>query len=405
MIDCAAVRADFPLLGSTVNGRPLVYLDNAATTQKPRAVLGALQDFYSRSNSNVHRGAHYLADQANQAYEGARHAVARFINSPHEQQVILTHGTTDAINMVARSFADHGLETGDNIVITEMEHHSNLLPWRHVCEMRGAELRVVPFADDGGLRLDLMQEMIGPRTRLVAVCHVSNVLGSVNPIRPIADLAHAEGVPILVDAAQSTPHLPIDVQHLDCDFLAFSGHKVYADTGIGVLYGKDDSLARLQPSQFGGGMVDSVGDFEVTLAQPPFRFEAGTPHVAGAVSLHAAIDYIHSRDFTAIQQHERELTEYAMQRLNELPDIRLYGTTGDRCGVISFNLGDCSAYDTAMILDKLGVAVRSGTHCAQPVMKHFGISGAVRASLAMYNTRNDIDGLVRGLEQAADLLL
>ncbi len=402
-LDVVAVRADFPILDRRVHGRPLVYLDNAATTHKPRAVLDCVQSFYRESNSSVHRGVHQLSEQASAAYEAARARVQRFINAREAAEVVFTHGATEAINLVADGLAE--TLTGDHdVIVTEMEHHSNLLPWQVLCRRTGARLHVVPFREDGTLELDAFAGLLTDRTRLVALTHVSNVLGVVNPVREVVALAHARDVPVLVDGAQSVPHLPVDVQALDCDFLACSGHKMYAETGIGVLYGKREWLERLTPGRVGGGMVQSVRTHDATYADLPLRFEAGTPNIAGALSLAAAIDYLDALGLDAVAAHERRLMEQAVAQLTEIAGVRLYGPRVDRCGALSFNIAEAGGYDVALILDKLGVAVRSGTHCAEPLLRRYGTAGAVRASFAVYNSTEEVDRFAEGVAKARSML-
>jgi cysteine desulfurase/selenocysteine lyase len=405
MIDITAIRSDFPILASTVHGKPLVYLDNAATTQKPRAVLKRLLAFYSESNAGVHRGIHHLSELASQSYEAARESVREFVHARDAREVVFTHSTTDAINMVARCFGEQWVKAEDEIVVTEMEHHSNLVPWQALCEQRGAKLKVVPFNDDGSLQTDAFESYLTENTRLVALSYVSNVLGVVNPVRELIRIAHAHDVPVLVDAAQAVQHMAVDVQDLDCDFLAFSGHKMYAETGVGVLYGKEKWLERMPPCRYGGGMIGSVDTHRSTFADPPFKFEAGTPNIAGAITLEAAINFIDAIGMKAIQQHEQELMNHAMESLSTLDAVSIYGTAAEKCGALSFNLDGASAFDAAMILDRLGVAVRSGTHCAELVMRHYGIAGAVRASFALYNTIEEVDTLVEGVRKAQTMLL
>jgi cysteine desulfurase/selenocysteine lyase len=404
MFDVDAVRSAFPILGTPVGGKPLVYLDNAATTQKPRAVLDRLLAFYTQCNGNVHRGAHRLSREASDAYEVARETVRRFIHARDVGEIVFTHGTTDAINMLADCFGVEQLEPGDEIIVTEMEHHSNLLPWQKLCARRGARLQVLPFADDGALRADLLADLLTDRTRLVALSYVSNVLGRVNPVREVVATAHARDVPVLVDAAQAVPHLPLNVQALDCDFLAFSGHKMYAATGIGVLYGKTAWLERLPPRRYGGGMVDAVDWQATTFAELPFKFEAGTPNIGGAVSLAAAIEYLATIGFDAIEQHEQAVMHHAMERLAALSGVHIYGHGSNKRGAVSFNLEGVDAYDVAQILDQLSIAIRSGTHCAAPVMKHYGVRHSLRASFALYNTIEEVDRLIDGLRKAQTML-
>jgi cysteine desulfurase/selenocysteine lyase len=403
MLNSAAIRADFPALANTVHGRPLVYLDNAATAHKPRPVLERLVAFYTTTNGNVHRGVHYLSERASADYEAARETVRRFLNAREAREVVFTHGTTDALNLLAGCFEEL-LHSGDEMVVTEMEHHSNLVPWQLLCARRGATLKYLPFDDDGLLQIEALPALLTNRTRLVAVSHVSNVLGIVNPVAELIAAAHDHHVPVLVDAAQSAPHRSLDVQTMDCDFLVFSGHKLYAATGIGVLYGKHEWLQRLAPSRYGGGMIDTVNRHNTTFADPPHKFEAGTPNVAAALSLASAIDYITQLDFAEIQAHEQELLRCALERLAALDGIRIYGTAEPKCGVLSFNLEGIDPYDAALILDKLGIAVRSGSHCAETVMQHYGVGGMLRASFALYNTLEEVDHLVEGLRRARALL-
>lgn len=411
--DVASVREQFPIIAGGSDGRPddrsdggpLVYLDNAATTHKPRAVLDSVLDFYTRSNGNVHRGVHRLSERASEAYEKARETVRTFINAADAREVIFTHGATESINMVTRMLGEQRVGPGDRIVATQMEHHSNLVPWQMLCRRTGASLDVLPFDGDGALRIEALEPMLTKGTKLLAITHVSNVLGTVNPVKDIVRIAHGHGVPVLVDAAQSVQHLPLDAQDLDCDFLAFSGHKMYAETGIGVLYGKMERLDQMPPCQYGGGMIDSVDLRESRFAEPPYRFEAGTPNIAGAVSLGAAVRFIESLGRNAIAAHERHLMRYAADALAEIDGLHVYGTTPNRCGAISFNIDGLGAFDVTTLLDQLGVAVRSGTHCAEPVMKRFGVRAAIRASFAAYNTTDDIDALVEGLDKARRMLL
>ena len=403
-IDIPAIRADFPILAREVRGRPLVYLDNAATTHKPRSVLEEVLAFYRDLNSNVHRGAHSLSEQASDRYEAARETVRRFIGAADACEVVFTHGTTDAINLLAASLGEQQVGVGDEIVVTEMEHHSNLVPWQKLCARIGATLKIVPFDEDGSLRTEMLESRLTERTRLFALTHVSNVLGTVNPVKELVRLAHARDIPVLVDAAQSVPRFPVDVGDLGCDFLVFSGHKMYAETGIGVLYGGAEWLRRLPAGRYGGGMVATVDWERTTEADLPFKFEAGTPNVAGAVSLDAAIRYLNAIGMEAVAEHERQLMRYAMRRFTELDGVRVYGETAGKCGAVSFNLDGAGAYDVALILDTLGIAVRSGTHCAQPIMRHYGVNTAVRASFALYNTTEEIDALIDGVKRARAML-
>ena len=404
MLDVATIRAAFPILETKVDGRPLVYFDNSATSQKPRSVIDAVTRAYLQGNSNIHRGVHRLGAAASSGYENARRTVQRFIGALEEEEVIFTRGATEGINLVAASCAGTFIGRGDEILVTEMEHHSNIVPWQMACARSGAVLRVLPFHDDGTLALDVLEGMIGQRTKMVAVSHVSNVLGTVNPVKEICGICHEHGVPVLVDAAQSIPHMPVDVGEIGCDFLVFSGHKIHAETGIGVLYGRREWLERMPPYQGGGGMVSNVKMEHTTYAPPPLRFEAGTPNYVGAMSLAAAIDYVSSIRMEDIMRHEEELNRHMLQRLGAWDDITLYGRARDRCPIFSFNLQGVHAYDAGQILDRMGIAVRTGTHCAEPVMDHYGITGTVRASLAFYNTVEEIDLFFAALETARDLL-
>jgi len=398
-LDVARLRADFPILAERVNGRPLVYLDNAATTQKPRAVLDALAMYYEHDNANVHRGVHTLSQRATDAYEAARANVARFVNARMPEEIVYTRGTTDGINLVAQSFARPRLAPGDEILISAMEHHSNIVPWQLVCGQTGARLRVAPVNDAGELVLDAYAAMLGPRTKLVAITHVSNALGSITPIRQIIALAHAANVPVLVDGAQAIAHLPVDVQALDCDFYAFSGHKIFGPTGIGVLYGKAAHFEAMPPYQGGGDMIRSVTFEKTEYNDIPYKFEAGTPNIAGAVGLGAALDYVRHAGIEAIDAHERELLADATERVMRIPGVRIIGTAKDKAGILSFTLDGVHAHDVGTILDHEGVAIRAGHHCAMPVMTQFGVAGTARASFALYNTREEVDALVAGIER------
>jgi len=400
-LDVARVRADFPALHQQVNGRPLVYLDNAATTQKPQAVLDALLGFYSRDCANVHRGVHALSQRATDAYEGARETVARFLNA-RPREIVFMRGTTEAINLVAYSYGSR-LSPGDEILITELEHHSNIVPWQMLAERTGARLRVAPIDDRGEIILEEFQRLLGPRTRIVAVAHVSNALGTVNPVEEICRLAHTYGARVLVDGAQAVPHLAVDVRALDCDFYAFSGHKIYGPTGIGVLFGRWELLEAMPPYQGGGDMIRSV-TFEKTLYNdPPYRFEAGTPHIAGAIGLAAAIEYVTRLGLEEIRRHEQQLLEAATRALEEIPGVRIVGTAAHKAAVVSFVLDGVHPHDVATVLDHEGVAVRAGHHCAQPLMERFGLPATTRASFALYNTLEEVDALARAVRRAREL--
>lgn len=398
-IDIQRIREDFPILKKEIYGRPLVYLDNAATTQKPSCVVEMIEKGYYDCNANIHRGVHFLSQQATEAHESARKVVQRFINAEHPHEVIFTRGTTEAINLVAHSFGLGLCKEGDEIIVSQMEHHSNIVPWQLIREIRGIKLRVVPFDEKGVLLTDEYRKLFSEKTKMVAITHVSNALGTVNPIRHLVEIAHSHGVPVLVDGAQSVPHCKIDVQDLDVDFLAFSGHKIYGPTGIGVLYGKEKWLEKLPPYQGGGEMIKKVTFEKTTYNELPFKFEAGTPDYIGSTALAAALDYVSEIGMENIAAHEKELLSYATLRMREVDGLRFVGESPEKSGLISFLLGNIHPYDTGSILDKLGVAVRTGHHCAEPVMDAFGIEGTVRASFAIYNTKEEVDVLIAGLER------
>jgi cysteine desulfurase / selenocysteine lyase len=401
--DPELARADFPILKQKVRGRPLVYLDSAATSQKPKCVIDAVSNFYGISNANVHRGIHALSESATEQFELAREKVRRFINAPRVEDVVFVRGTTEAINLVAQSFGRTRLRSGDEILISAMEHHSNIVPWQLLCESTGAVLRVAPMNDAGELLVDEFEFMLGPKTRLVALAHVSNALGTINPVRQLIGIAHARGVPVLLDGAQAVPHLKVDVKALDCDFYAFSGHKMFGPMGIGALFGKAEWLESMPPYQGGGDMILSV-TFEKTLYnRVPYKFEAGTPDVAGAVGLASAIDYLTGLGIEQIANYEHQLLDYATRALSAVPGVKLVGTARQKASVISFLMDDVHPHDIGTILDQEGIAVRTGHHCAQPVMRQFGVDATVRASLALYNTQKDIDQLVAGLEKVKEV--
>jgi cysteine desulfurase/selenocysteine lyase len=400
-LDVGRVRADFPILSETVrDGRPLVYLDNAATSQKPRQVIAAISRFYTSENANIHRGLHYLSERATTAYDAAREKVARFLGAGSPSEIVFTSGTTEAINLVAQSWGRCNLRPGDEVLVTGMEHHANLVPWQLVCEQTGATFRAVPITDRGELDLDAFDRLLTDRTRLFAVGHVSNALGTVNPVRELAARARARGAVVLVDGAQSAPHMAVDVSELDCDFFACSGHKLYGPTGIGVLYGRKAILDRMPPWQTGGDMIERVTLERTTWAEPPARFEAGTPPIAEVIGLAAAIDYVESVGLGAIGTWEGELLARATELIGALPGVRLVGTARQKAAVLSFVLEGIHPHDVGTVLDDGGVAVRAGHHCAQPVMQRFGIPATVRASFAFYNTTDEIEVLVRGVERA-----
>ena len=424
MYDINQIRMDFPILSREVYHKPLVYLDNAATTQKPLCVLDAMRDEYLNVNANVHRGVHYLSQQATDLHEAAREKVRGFINASKTEEIVFTRGTTEAINLVASSFCDSKMKEGDEVIVTEMEHHSNIVSWQLQAMKRGIVVKHLPITDDGLLCLDQLESLISDKTKLISVAHVSNVLGTVNPVEEIIRIAHSHGIPVLVDGAQSAPHFKVDVQAMDCDFFAFSGHKMYGPTGIGVLYGKEEWLEKLPPYQGGGEMIDKVTWERTTFERLPFKFEAGTPDFVATHGLAKAIEYINSLGFEAIQQHEQELTRYCMEQLQTIDGIKIYGPQnncqlssvrsaegrlqGKNCqfpkdAVVSFNVGDIHHLDLGTLLDRLGIAVRTGHHCAQPLMDRLGISGTVRASFALYNTKEEIDALVTGIRRVAQM--
>jgi cysteine desulfurase/selenocysteine lyase len=396
-LDVSRIREDFPILRQRVRGKPLVYLDNAATSQKPQVVIDAVTRFYAEENANIHRGVHYLSERATVAYDEVREKVARFINARTSKEVIFTRGTTEGINLVAQSYGRSVLRPGDDIVITAMEHHSNIVPWQLLCEQTGAVLRAAPISDAGELDLEAFQQLLGDRTRLVAVVHLSNALGTINPIRKLVALAHARGIPVLVDGAQSAPHLRVDVRELDCDFFAFSGHKIFGPTGVGVLYGKEALLERMPPYQGGGDMIATVTLERSTWAPLPAKFEAGTPMIAQVMGLGAAIDYVQGVGMEAISAWEQQLLTYATQRVTGIEGLRLIGTARDKASVLAFVLDGVHPHDIGTILDDEGVAIRAGHHCAQPVMQRFGVPATARASFAFYNTVAEVDALADGL--------
>jgi len=403
--DVAAVRAQFPTLQRTVHGdKPLVYLDNAATSQKPDMVIDRIRAYYAEENSNVHRGVHRLSQVATDAYEGAREKIARFINAAHTHEVIFTRGTTEGINLVAYSLGASHLSAGDEIIVSEMEHHSNIVPWQMLCERIGAKLRVIPVSDAGELDYDAYTDMLGEHTGLVAIGHISNALGTINPVQQMIADAHAVGALALIDGAQSTQHTRVDVQALDCDFLCFSGHKMFGPTGIGVLYGKEDLLNDMPPFQGGGDMIDRVSFDGTTYDALPHKFEAGTPHIEGAIGLGAAVDFLEGLNMDAVQAHEADLLAYATEQLQTIDGLRIIGTAQEKASVISFLLGDAHPYDVGTLLDQMGIAVRTGHHCTEPLMDRYGIPGTVRASFALYNTRDDVDRLVQALQRIQPLL-
>lgn len=403
MYDINKVREDFPILSRKVYDRPLVYLDNAATTQKPLCVLDAMREEYLNVNANVHRGVHYLSQQATDLHEAAREKVRAFIGAAKTEEIVFTRGTTEAINLVASSFCEEMMKEGDEVIVTDMEHHSNIVPWQLQANRRGIVVRHLPFDEKGDLCLDQLEQMINERTKLVSMAHVSNVLGTVNDVKHVTTIAHKYGIPVLVDGAQSTPHFHVDVKELDCDFFAFSGHKMYGPTGIGVLYGKEEWLERLPPYQGGGEMIDKVSWEQTTFERLPFKFEAGTPDYVATHGLATAIDYISALGLDQIATHEQMLTHYCMEQMSKIDDMRLFGTSAHKDAVVSFLVGNIHHLDMGTLLDRLGIAVRTGHHCAQPLMTRLGISGTVRASFALYNTKEEIDILVNGIRRVSQM--
>jgi len=403
IFDVYQVRADFPILEQRVNGYPLVYLDNGATSQKPRSVIDAIVNYYTTENSNVHRGVHTLSQQATEDYEGARAKIRRFINAGDDREIIFTRNTTEGINLVAHSYARQNVGPGDDIIVSNMEHHSNIVPWQMVCEEKGANLRVVPIDDTGELVMDEYEKMLSPRTKLVSITHVSNALGTILPAAEIVRMAHDHGAPVLLDGAQAVPHMPVDMQELDCDFYVFSGHKLFGPTGIGILYGKAEYLEAMPPFMGGGDMIKSV-TFEKTIYNDlPYKFEAGTPDIAGAIGLGAAVDYVTNLGFESITAHEDELLRYCTQALSSIAGVKLVGTAPHKAGILSFVMDKAHPHDIGTILDEQGIAVRTGHHCAQPVMQRFQIPATARASLAFYNTKEDIDALVKGIDRVLEV--
>lgn len=397
------IRQDFPILQRDVYGRPLVYLDNAATTQKPRSVVEAISNEYYSTNANVHRGVHFLSQKATDLHEAARERVRQFINARSTAEVLFTRGTTESLNLVASSFGEAFLKEGDEVIVSVMEHHSDIVPWQLLRERKGIVIRVIPMDDSGRLDLEAYERLFSERTRLVCVAHVSNVLGTVNPVKQMAATAHAHGAYMLVDGAQSIPHFKVDVQDLDCDFLTFSGHKIYGPTGIGVLYGRESLLEKMPPYQGGGEMIARVTFEHTTYERLPYKFEAGTPDYVGTHALAAAIDYVEALGMDEIAAHERRLTQYAMERLGAIKDMHLYGTAPDKDAVVAFNVGNIHPLDLGTLLDRLGIAIRTGHHCAQPLMQRCGVEGMARASFALYNTMDEIDKLAEGIERVSKM--
>ena len=403
MYDINKIREDFPILSRKIYNRPLVYLDNGATTQKPRCVVEAMVDEYYNVNANVHRGVHFLSQQATDLHEASRETVRAFINARSTNEILFTRGTTESINLLAFSFGEAFIHEGDEIIVSTMEHHSNIVPWQMMCERKGAKLRVIPMFDNGELDMDAYKRLFSKTTRLVCCAHVSNVLGTVNPVKDIITIAHEHNVPVLIDGAQSTPHFKVDMQELDCDFFAFSGHKIYGPTGVGVLYGREDWLDKLPPYQGGGEMIKNVSFEKTTYNELPYKFEAGTPDYVATHALAKALDYVSALGMDNIYAHEQELTRYAMERMSQIDGMRFIGTPSHKDAVISFLVGNIHHLDMGTLLDRLGIAVRTGHHCAEPLMRRLGIEGTVRASFGLYNTKEEVDALVAGIERVAQM--
>jgi cysteine desulfurase/selenocysteine lyase len=403
-VGIATCRHHFPLLHESVNGKPLIYLDNAATSQKPQVVIDATMKYYQSENSNIHRGVHYLSEKATQAYEKVRETVRVFLNAAGTEEIIFVRGTTEGINLVAQTYGRLHVKEGDEVVISALEHHSNIVPWQFLCEEKGARLRVIPMNDRGELLLDEYEKLLTSRTRIIAVSHVSNSLGTINPVKQMIATAHRRGIPVLVDGAQAVPHMKVDVRDLDCDFYTFSSHKVFGPTGVGILYGKKHLLGSMPPYQGGGDMIKSVTFEKTTYNDLPFKFEAGTPNIAGAIGLGAAIEYVNKLDLKAIGEYEHELLAYATEKLQQIPGVRIIGTAGDKAAVISFVVEGIHPHDVGTILDDEGIAIRTGHHCAQPVMQRFGVAATARASFAFYNTKEEVDALVKGIHKVKEIL-
>lgn len=403
MYDINKVREDFPILSRQIYGKPLVYFDNGATTQKPLCVLDAMRNEYLNVNANVHRGVHYLSQQATDLHEAARETVRKFINAPKVEEVIFTRGTTESLNLVVSSFGDRFLSEGDEVIVSVMEHHSNIVPWQLLAAKKGIAIKVIPMTDEGDVIMEEYEKLFNEKTRIVSITQVSNVLGTINPVKEMIRIAHEHEVPVMVDGAQSTPHMKVDVQDLDCDFFAFSGHKIYGPTGIGVLYGKEKWLDEMPPYQGGGEMIESVSFEKTTFEKLPFKFEAGTPDYVATHGLATALNYVTELGLDNIFAHEQELTRYAMEQMKEIPDMRIFGTSQHKDAVISFLVGDIHHLDMGTLLDRLGIAVRTGHHCAEPLMLRLGISGTVRASFALYNTKEEVDALVAGIKRVSQM--
>jgi cysteine desulfurase/selenocysteine lyase len=403
MFDIDKIRLDFPILNQKINGKNLVYLDNSATTHKPQQVIDSVVDFYSTINCNVHRSVHFLSEKASSEFESVRNKVKDFINAKNSKEIVFTSGTTESINLIAESYGDKFVRNGDEIIITELEHHSNIVPWQILCEKKNAKLKIIPFADNGMLKINELKNLISDKTKLISLSHISNVLGLINPVKDVIKIAHTKDISVLIDGAQSIQRIPIDVQDLDCDFFVFSAHKLYAETGLGILYAKEKWLKVMPPYKYGGGMISKVSLEKTEFAEPPYKFEAGTSNISAVISLGTAIDYVNNIDINEIQSHENTLSKYAYDKLSSLKGVTIYGDSSKKCGVISFNLEGIHHYDAVVILDKMGIALRCGAHCAEPIMKHYRITGCIRASFAIYNTKEDIDRLIEGLKKVQEM--
>ena len=401
--DVERIRQQFPILSTTVKGKPLVYLDSAATAQRPQTVIDAVNRFYSTQNANVHRGVHHLSEVATREFDGARVKIQRFINAAESHEIILTHGVTESINLVANSYGSKFIGAGDEILLTMMEHHSNIVPWQLLAERTGARVRVIPINERGEIRMDEYEKMLNPKVKMVGIVHISNALGTINPVRTMIEMAHRHGIPVLIDGAQAVPHLKVDVRDLDCDFYAFSGHKLCGPTGVGVLYGKTRWLEAMPPFLGGGDMILSVSFEKTTFNSLPYKFEAGTPHIAGVIGLGAAVDYLNDIGLDRIAAYEKDLLDYAIETVGALPGVRLVGTAAAKAGVLSFLIDDVHPHDIGTILDQEGIAIRAGHHCAQPAMKFFGVPATARASFAFYNTKNEVDSLVRSINRVREI--
>lgn len=403
MLDIDKIRSDFPILNQKINGNNLVYLDNSATSHKPQQVIDSITEFYSKYNCNIHRSVHFLSNKVSREYESVRQKIKDFINAEKTEEIIFTSGTTESINLIAESFGRAFINKGDEIIISEMEHHSNIVPWQMLCEKKRAKLKILPIDDNGSLIIDKLETLIIDKTKLLSLTYISNVLGTINPVKDIIKIAHNKDVPVLIDGAQAAQRIPIDVRNLDCDFFVFSGHKFYSETGLGVLYGKEKWLKALPPYKYGGGMISKVSFNRTEFAEVPYKFEAGTSNISAVISLGKAIDYVNRIGIKEIEKHECELTKYAYEQLSSIDGLKIYGNPPKRCSVISFNIDNIHHYDAVMILDKMGIALRSGTHCAEPVMNHYGIKGCIRMSLGVYNNKKDIDKLIIGIKKVKEM--